>query len=419
MVLNPRAVLARARRDEQGAVTVVVALMMIVLVMCAALVVDLGNAKDMRRQSQNASDASALAAANMLIPISNNCTVASGQTPPCFKDAVDAAKSFAASNFNVASTDWDSCTDASALTYVPTGSTPCISFDNASSPTTVRVKAPTKNIGTFFGGVTGNQTIAVGSLAHATVAKTVKCSLCFLGNVDAGNGDFSVSGGAIAVNGNVATGPQSYWTSVSNGVVGTVSGAVHPTPPFVQIPAFGDPLAGQIALPLALPVQTPKTDPCTQGPGIYGDVTLNNGPCPLLPGLYYVTGTWGAKNNTVLTSPTGGVTLYAMSPNGLLDLKNGLVNITPMTTGPTAGFSIVYDPTNTNVLTLQGNGLTSITGKVYAPSSVLDFNGGSCFGFSGGPIVLGGATTNGTTSCVVVNNAVDATVYRGKESLTR
>lgn len=220
----------RRGHDERGAVAVVVSVLMLVLVMCAAVVVDLGNARDVRRQSQNAADSSALAAANVLYPASNTCATG---VLPCINDAVDAAKAFAQSNFGVTDANWTSCSAGAGdrLAYTPSGVSTCISFDSALAPTEVRVYVPVRPVGTFFGGVTGRSTIAVGSSAQAKLGLTVKCSLCFLGNIDAGNGDFSVTGGAIAVNGSVTAGPNSNWLSAHNGVTGTVSGDTSSRPP--------------------------------------------------------------------------------------------------------------------------------------------------------------------------------------------
>ena len=78
-------------RDEEGLVAVLFALTAVILLVLAAMVVDLGLARDTRRQSQNAADASSLAAANVLYPTSGQCVDVTAQTvPPCFKDAVKA-----------------------------------------------------------------------------------------------------------------------------------------------------------------------------------------------------------------------------------------------------------------------------------------------------------------------------------------
>jgi hypothetical protein len=404
----------RFPRDEQGVVAVLTALLMVGLALCAAIVVDLGNARDVRRQSQNAADASSLAGANVLYPSTDVC---SSGVEPCITDAVAAAKSYALTNFQVSASDWSTCTApaGSALAYVPGGGTSCISFDSATSPTLVRVYLPTRTVPTFFGRIAGVSSIPVGSSAQAQLGVAVTCSLCFLGDVNAGNGDFSVFGGDIAVDGNVTVGPTSIWTSQSNGIHGTVTG--NPSdflPAAISIPAFGDPLATSLTLPFNEAGLLPKTDPCsataTGGPGLYGAFSLPDSACTLQPGLYVISGTWDMKNNTVLNG--AGVTLYVTSPSGYLDFKNGIVNIIAPSGGVSAGYAIVYDRINSNPLGLQGNGVTSITGVVYAPDSILAFNGNSCFGFSGGPIILNGASTNGNQSCVTISNAVSDTVHR-------
>ena len=409
------------RREETGAVAIVVALMMTVLVMCAAIVIDLGNVKDIRRQSQNASDASALAGVNALYPESNTCAAVVPpvvQSPPCFAAAVDAVKSFALTNFDTQAAAWTGCsvTAAQALTYTPAGESNCISFSSSSSPKTLRVYLPARTVNTFFGGVTGRSTIRVGSQADAGVTIKVKCTLCFLGGVDARNADFDVTGGSIAVNGNVDAGPNSNWNSLVNGVVGTVNGGVF-NPSVTAIQPFSDPLAS-LALPIDISALPLKTDPCTQGPGRYtADISIpNNATCNLQAGFYGITGTWTLGNNSLLKGT--GVTLYAQAPNGYLDFKNGNVDLAAGATGYTA-YGVIYDRNNTNDLSLQGNGLSGIKGITYAPSARLDFNGNSCFIFDGGPVIVAGVNlANGNQSCVRIVNPADTEVARTPLHLT-
>ncbi len=103
---------AERRRNERGAVAIVTAMVAMVLFIVAALVVDLGLARDARRQSQNAADSASLAAANVLY----------GNTvKPDFAAAVAAAKAYAAQNFGITAADWSACTDPSALRYQPAG----------------------------------------------------------------------------------------------------------------------------------------------------------------------------------------------------------------------------------------------------------------------------------------------------------
>jgi Flp pilus assembly protein TadG len=426
-------------QDESGAIAVLVALVSASLFMVAALVVDLGLARDTRRQSQNAADASALAAANALYPGAAACTTPVGATPPCLQDAVNAARSYASTNFSVTDADWSGCTDAGHY-YVPPGSTPCISFaDNAgvpsaTRPTKVRVIIPTREVTTGFGVVAGVRRVEISAMARGVVdgGLSTSCGLCFLGPVDAINADFTVTGGSIEVNGDLDAGPNGVWSATGSiGVVGSVSGGQFPNGAPVTTDAFDDPWKDATNVPPAVTGDTKAAPACStgsrksetgNGPGRYGDFEIPNKPCTLDPGLYVITGAWTMKNNSDLIG--NGVTLYftcgsPASPHvcasgeagGSLDAKNGLVHLSAPTTGATAGLAIVYDRQNIENLGLQGNGDTAITGAVYAPKSKLDFNGNSCFGFSHGPVIVTGVIqANGTKSCVKVSDSNDATI---------
>lgn len=425
-------------RDESGMIAVLVALIATALFMVAALVVDLGLARDTRRQSQNAADASALAAANSLYP-GTACTVPAGGSPPCIQDAIDAATSYAATNFGVTDADWAGCTDSGHY-YVPSGSTPCVSFaddaglPSATRPTKVRVIMPTREVTTGFGVIAGVQHVEISSMARGVVSGGIagECSLCFLGPIDAINADFTVSGGSIEVDGDLSAGPNGVWTASGTiGVAGTVDGGQFPGGAPSKVDPFDDPWKDASNVPPAVTGTSKSTPACTtggkkgkagNGPGVYGDFEIPDEACTLDPGLYVVTGAWTMKNNTDLIG--NGVTLYftcgtATSPHvcatgeagGHLDAKNGVVHLTAPTTGATAGLAIVYDRENTSNLGLQGNGDTGITGAVYAPKSKLDFNGNSCFGFSQGPVIVTGVIqANGNKSCVKVTNAADVTI---------
>jgi Flp pilus assembly protein TadG len=420
-------------RDESGAVAVLVALCASVLFIVAALVVDLGLARDTRRQAQNASDASALAAANVLFPDSMTCTSLNPSgtlTPPCYTDAVTAAKDYASANYGVTEADWAGCADAQAY-WRPSGSTPCISFADSTlgtteptTPTEVRVLAPAREVATGFGNAAGVSKITVSASARAglTPSTTYECSLCFLGTVDGINADVTVDGGGIAVNGDLSVGAQAYWTAESIAVSGTASGN-HFSPAATKSPEFTDPLAS-MTLPAASGTIYAGVHSCTStlNPGIYSSLTLGNkDTCTLLPGLYVITGEWLLGNKSVLQGT--GVTLYftcgtpaqptvctsSDTTGGWLDGKNGTVSFSAGATG-SADFAIIYDRLNPENLGLQGNGGTSITGAVYAPNAALDFNGNSCFGFSKGPVIVDGLIkANGNKSCIEITDAVDET----------
>ena len=418
--------------DEQGAVAILTAFLMVGLMILAAIVVDLGYARDVRRQSQNASDAASLAGANMLYPASGFCVpppVGVGGAEPCITDAVTAVKSYALNNFQVSDWTLPPCPTAVIPSgyYAPDSSNRCILLDNATPPTRVLVQMPTRTTATFFGSFAGRPSISVGSSAQALTKAAVRCSLCFLGDVDAGNGDLTVEGGSIAVGGSVTVSSHnSVWNATSIGIVGAWDPVVdHGSSPVNAILPFSDPLAS-MSLPLNTFGLTAKTDPCgattaTGGSGLYGSLSVANGDtCNLLPGLYVISGTWTLGNLSFLRGT--GVTLYVKGPLGYLHFKNGDAIFSAPTTAPLtgvpaengvpAGYSIIYDRDNHNALELQGNGTTLITGAVYAPGSKLDFNGTTCFGFDGGPFVLGSAYTNGNTSCVKVTHAKSTIVTK-------
>ncbi|MGO4343156.1 pilus assembly protein TadG-related protein [Pedococcus sp. 2YAF34] len=420
MVLN-RSKILRAR-GERGAVAVVVAIVtMFVLLFSAAIVVDLGNARAVRRESQNSADAAALAAANALYPFpaSNSCKAGS-QASPCFTDAVRAVKDYALWNFRVATNDsgWSSCDAPIAPAIAPSGEN-CITFDKAVSPTTVSVVIPVKDSPGFFGGFTGKTKIPVSSNASARVHVEFKCSLCFMGSINAGNGDFTVNGGGIAINGsaNVGSAQQANWSGAFIGVVAGTNGGKW-TPTANQIPSFSDPLAS-LHLPLDTTGLSSFSDPCSSGPGIY-TAKVEIGKCILQPGLYVISNTWSMKNKSELDG-TSGVTLYFKGPNGQIDMKNGDLNIVGQkAAGPLQRYAIIYDRDNPNPVSLQGNGTSTIDGILYAPASALDFNGGSTWTINGGPVVAKGVVmANGTKSGITINNPVDPTVTKIRQYLSR
>ena len=166
-----------------------------------------------------------------------------------------------------------------------------------------------------------------------------------------------------------------------------------------------------MSLPLSTTGLATKSDPCSDGPGIYGAFAIPSGTCSLSAGAYVITGAWTMKNNSTLTS-SGGVTLYFKSANGMLDAKNGVIAGLKAPTGAPAGapvgwpsgFAIIYDRDNTNVLSAQGNGNTTITGAIYGKSATIEFNGTSDFHFVGGPIVVKTGTGNGNPGTVYVES---------------
>jgi type II secretory pathway pseudopilin PulG len=406
------------RRDERGAVAILAALLALVLLGISAFTVDLGMAYVTKRQLSSASDAAALAAdAYYKTNYKGLCTVPGNDpnSPSAANAGVRAAAEGVADDLFTQNYPAGTAADGSITNLSCNGTGVQVTYSasgKSSSP-----------FGPLLGG-SGTITTAGTAAAAYSVGGGI-CALCVIGNVDTNNTDFTVTGGDIYVDGNVSTGPQSTWTATNSITIsGTVSGLsqAKATPDYTSGPHISDPFAG-VTLP-ASPYTglSPKSgSPCgNNGPGIYGSADLANGPCPIAGGAYVITGTWSAKNNTLLTSNGQPVTLFFAGPNGQLDLKNGAMDnmpaptTTPLPSGfpsgwPT-GFVIVYARDNTSPLSLQGNGDSTpdVTGNVYALKSTTTFNGNSCFSTSGGAVVIGGVSSVGNKSCIQVLDAKNA-----------
>ena len=420
-------------RGEEGLVAIVFACVAALLLIVAALIVDLGLARDTRRQSQNAADASALAGANVLYPSTGLCVGGPlPRTPPCFTDAVQAAKDYASQNFEVTATDWSACTDPDHY-YVEPGETQCISFaDNTlgtskpSQPTKLKVLVPTREVKTAFGVLAGVTKIPIDSFARASLVPGTarSCGLCILGPgiSNLGNGDVTVNGGSVHSNGTVDSGPNGRLSAAPSpnaiSVSGTCEGNCIPVAQTGVAP-ISDPYAS-IPMPSTVGLSV-KTDPCNHGPGIYGAVSIPNTTCNLQPGLYVLTGTWENGNNTLLRgtdvtiyatcgTPTAPQVCSAGQAGGRLDTKNGNLQIVAPSTGPMTGYAIIYDRENIAALNLQGNGTSSVTGAVYASKALLEFPGNSCVSVTNGPMIVGELYGNGNTGCVNLISSIGASI---------
>ncbi|MCW2817874.1 MAG: hypothetical protein JWR42_661 [Marmoricola sp.] len=403
--------LPRRERDEEGAVALLFAALSLTLLLVAGMVVDLGLARDTRGKSQISSDAAALAAANATYPNGGVPNIAA---------AVAAAKSYAAQNFAVAATDWSGCVDDHPLAYLPDAGDQCISFNSQTNPTQVRVRMPVRSIATTLGVLAGVQSIPISTSAGAQLTKLAKhpCGFCVLGSGTHNfqNGDVTLAGADIYINGSADVGSNGLIATdgkiyVQNDADGPL--ASYEPDPITHVPAITDPLA-QLPLPPDFSALQNKTDPCTQGPGIYTGQNLNNKTCNLLPGLYVIrAGTWDGSGNQTGRLAGTGVTLYFTCSNGTvpapcagtagadLDVSgNYSVAIQAPTSGPLAGLAIVYDRQNTSMLRMTGNGSAGFTGTIYARSSTLQINGNGCNSTYNSLIVTNNVDMNGNPTCI-------------------
>ena len=150
--------ISNARGDERGAVAVVVALMMVVMLTMAAFVVDLGGVRAERRTDQTSADSAALAAAAHL----------------AVGDSIATAMAVARDNLTTTSSDaqwstlWSGCSDPdrdAAAFPIVAPQTPCISF--GAGYTRVRVRLPNQILDTKFAPVFGVSTLRAHAAAEA------------------------------------------------------------------------------------------------------------------------------------------------------------------------------------------------------------------------------------------------------------
>lgn len=395
------------RRDDRGAVAVISALVIcFVLLGVSALVIDLGLTRDARRQAQIAADASALAAANVLYLSST----------PDFDAAVDAAHEYAAANLGVTAGQWADCTDPGALAYVPPGSGSCVSFDDANEPTRVRVRTPLTSREASFAPVFGVERISVTAAAVAGIERGLPCALCVLDPVThtlTGNARIDVPDAPIHANGHLQLTGNATVTATAITVEGsaTTTGNARFVPS--AVPDSGrmtDPLAS-LSLPPSTAGLASRTDPCTQGPGIYGAVSRSgNSSCTLSPGLYVIHGDWRISGNASMTGT--GVTLYftcvttsgPVAPRecgsgetgGELDASgNGVFEVSAPSSGSLAGLALVSDRANRGTLSLTGNGSGGVAGTIYAADGALTMTGNGCGATYDSAIVVGRVSLTG------------------------
>jgi Flp pilus assembly protein TadG len=229
LTLIRRAGARELHADERGLVLVFVLLLMTVMLGMLALVVDIGNVRQERRQAQTASDASALAGAVVI----QKYGAGFDGSPSQWVEVVNQVKGYAKQNWGTKTSDWVGCTDASALAYKPdtANGNSCISADFSlwSAPlpgdpvnTTdrIRVHLPSRTIQAFFGGVLGVDNLSTGASSMAAVVRTSHtlttqkttewdtpggpCALCILSptglTLDGQNGDVTITGGGVTVN---------------------------------------------------------------------------------------------------------------------------------------------------------------------------------------------------------------------------
>ncbi len=379
-------------RDERGVIAILFTVFALLIFVMAALVVDLGQARDVDRQTQNAADAAALAAANQLY-LTGTVDLSAGTA---------AAKAYAQSNLGVADSAWNSCTDPAPLPVA--SGTNCITYDSATKPTQVRVYIPTQTVSTGFARVFGVTSTSVHGMAQAYVSPggTAVCGLCVIGTGphDIQNGDITINGASAFFNGTldvskngsvVVTGPA---TTIK--VEGSVNnkGTISPAPLTGQQP-IQDPLAFLPLPPSFVGLASKAGSACTGGPGIYF-TTFQFTSCTLTPGLYVLAGSSADHYSGQTAVKAPGVTFYftcmtaspkavrACNSNGgsgeagggvLMTGQASLTMSAPDAPSATQGLAMVSDRNNNQTFGFRGNGTDPTSGTIYAAIGTFDYRG--------------------------------------------
>jgi Flp pilus assembly protein TadG len=420
--LSRRRLRARRRRgadDTRGAVAIIVAASMLVVLGLAAIVVDLGFARDRARVAQNAADAAALAVAI--------CYTAPTGCP----DPQGTARAYVTAN------GW---------TYSPS----TVSVDTAAQTVTVGLQAAAPP--GFFAGALGYTNARVGGSARATWsgATAVACALCVLGDFDGqvgdvtlagslvvdGDIDFNDPGGTVTVNGPPGTGVF-YGGTVTGGSY-TVNGT--PVTPVARTVPLPDPLAG-LTLPPPTGVEGVNLGAtATRGPGGPRPVVCPQGnyidfsACDALQGngIYIVTGPVGGGAVEIPNGTASNTLVYLTCNDGANRPRNcnpgekgGYLGgrsrftstVTARTAGAYAGYAVIYDRNNSpdrNDARVSGNSTLTINGNLYGASATVDFRGSGDMTVAGFAVV-GGVTLSGNGAPAT---HIDVSASGGPQTLT-
>jgi Putative Flp pilus-assembly TadE/G-like len=383
---------------DRGAVAIIVALFAVVLFGFAALVVDVGNAADVKAQASNAADSAALTGERALA-----AWIYAGNPLPD-PDLAGIVETAVDATYQVSGAAWAACTDPDMPpAFTATTDSPCIEYDAVTAApgpigSTVRVRIPPRAVPSTFGGLFGVSSISVSPAAAATAGQDPgpACQAC---------------------NPPLITTP------------GTSYG--QPTPPQATLP---EPALGQLPDPktVALSATDPVTG-CPTGPGLFVAPVVITGvlPCVLTEGLYVFDNT--VTVNAPLSSDPqgGGVTLvfYGQPPTdaSLLTITSSAKLVAPATDatftcgGALPGVAIVLyqDPVAPSAATQPQAG-TTFSGQQAEPScsspppvatTPYTFDLGPSFDITGDVYALDGEATwvTATGECT----ASDACKIRG------
>ena len=289
---------------------------------------------------------------------------------------------------------------------------------------TISTHAP---LGTFLG--ISSDTVTVRSQASSGAAYPV-CGICILGtNVNkainvAGNAEITVASGAIVDNSTSdqalsLTGGGSSITASQIDVVGQSylgsSTTISPAPVDGAAPV-SNPLAGIPAPVVAGPVYstTGGSGSYSLSPGVYpyAVALTGSGTVTMEPGTYVFED--GLSTGGSVTLDGSGVTMYftcagysssdtepcnSNSTMATLDAGgSGTFNLTAPSSGNYQGILVMTDPSNTAAMTINGTASSTMNGTLYAPNQALAVTGTGSGAALNSVIIANSLSVTGTGS---------------------
>ena len=382
-----RSAISLAENTRRGMVTAQIALSMGVLMGTLALVVDGGLMLVERRHAQATADAAALAAASDIY--------------------TNSAGTASTSATNVAS---DNGYANDGTTSTVTVNIPPLAGNFVGNAGCVEVIV-TYNMQRGFSAIFGSGTIPVSARAVAQGQPVPGADgqglpgILLLGNTGTtlsgvGNGTVSVtdapgytgSGGSVYVDSN---GPNAV----------SMKGNADTTAPSIYIAQSGSAPAGVSATSGSVNMgATPLADPLAYLPA----PSISNPPAGIsVQNLPTITSSTVLNSNTIYIAPAGGLSLTGNQsitgtnvmiyvPTGSINMTgNGIVNLTPMTSGPYQNITLFQDPSNSSNDKMAGNGNLSVKGTIYAPAASLTDTGNGATDVFGSQIIANSLTLKG------------------------
>jgi len=401
---------------RRGAVTVWVLVGLIVIVGIVAIGMDGGRMLEKRRQCQAVADAAALAGAASVfhLDITGNAYNYSLK----LSAAQSAGLSLAAANgFNN-----DGITSTVTINYHPNS--------GAFAGQVNFVEAIVQyNLPKSFGGIFTNNNLPVSARAVA-VGRPVQIGIIALQQSGANafqfnaKGNMTVNSGAVFVNSNDAAAfavTDSGTVSADNYSVtgnytkssGTIYGQVYTNMQRTPDPllSLAVPNSGSLSVQSSSPMVI-NSGSTTLGPGVYkGGINIGGtATVSLQPGVYVMQGGGfqvGGGANVTGTTPLIYNTTGTAAPGPISINTSGAFTFSAYTTGAYQGVSFFQDRSQTQTVTITGNGNTHIGGAVYAPAAPINLAGN----YTTGSDTLGTAYICATMQVTGLGNiTIDTTI---------